>query len=187
MSLTVEHGSKLRPKAAFLDRDGVINHDHGYVCNIAQFDLIDGVIEACQKLQLAGYDLVIVTNQSGIGRGYYTSSQFETLHHWLNVFLSNHKVKISGTYFCPHHLDAKLDAFRMACDCRKPEPGMLIQAQNELDIDLSRSVLFGDKESDLLAGQAVGLKTLGKIGTPSALAHIQCDSLIEGVEQLLGC
>lgn len=143
-------------RVAFLDRDGVINFDHGYVYRIEDFQFIPGVLEGLKTLQAHGFDLVIFTNQSGIGRGYYTESQLQTLHQWLLERLAHEGIHVLKIYYCPHHPQAKLDAYRQSCHCRKPAPGMLLQAQQELDIDLKASIVFGDKISDCEAGQKAG-------------------------------
>lgn len=165
--------------AIFLDRDGTINVDHGYVHEIVQFEFIDGVIEACRTLNEMGFALFVITNQSGIARGYFDEAQFLTLTEWMKAIFAKHDVIISGVYYCPHHADDQ-------CDCRKPKPGMLQQAQKEFDIDLSRSFMVGDKLDDILAGKAAGVKTVlvksGKAITNAVIA--QADFVIESVAML---
>lgn len=143
-------------KAAFLDRDGVINIDHAYVHKAEEFEFIDGVLEACADLVASGFKLVIVTNQSGIGRGYYTEDDFHHLTEWMKEVFEKAGAPVSAVYFCPHHPEKALPQYRMSCTCRKPEPGMLLKAAADLDIDLKTSIMFGDKPGDMTAGKAAG-------------------------------
>lgn len=147
----------MKAAAVFLDRDGVINVDSGYVSRWDQFKFIPGAVEAMRFFSDAGYLLVIVTNQSGIGRGYYTEPDFSQLTELMQAHLSSEGVDVAGVYFCPHHTEAKIVQYRIACDCRKPEPGMLLRAAHELNIDLARSVMVGDKSSDMIAAQRAGI------------------------------
>lgn len=143
--------------AAFLDRDGVINEERNYVYRIEDFQFLPGALEACRRFVEAGYLLVIVTNQAGIARGYYDTADFESLTRWMEARFAEAGAPLSGVYHCPHHPDAKLSSLRMACDCRKPAPGLILQAQRQLGIDLRRSFLVGDKLSDIEAGRAAGV------------------------------
>ena len=143
--------------AVFLDRDGVINVDSGYVGDWDSFVFLPGVIQAMRALCDAGYALVIVTNQSGIGRGFYTEEDFQVLTERMCNELSRHGVSIAGVYFCPHLPEAALPQYRKTCDCRKPKPGLIHGALEELDIDLTRSVMVGDKNSDMQAALAAGI------------------------------
>mgnify|MGYP001346896760 FL=1 len=143
--------------AVFLDRDGVINVDSGYVGDWDSFVFLPGVIQAMRALCDAGYVLVIVTNQSGIGRGFYTEEDFQVLTERMCNELSRHGVSIAGVYFCPHLPEAALPQYRKTCDCRKPKPGLIHRALEELDIDLTRSVMVGDKNSDMQAALAAGI------------------------------
>jgi len=144
-------------KAAFLDRDGVINIDHGYLHQPEQFDFIDGVFEACRHLQNLGYLLIVVTNQSGIARGYYTEHQFALLTSWMKQQFAAQGVKIDGVYYCPHHLEKGQNPYNIDCDCRKPRPGMLTQAIREYGIDPALSLMLGDKAADMQAAAAAGV------------------------------
>ena len=143
--------------AVFLDRDGVINVDSGYVGDWDSFVFLPGVIDAMRILCDAGYALVIVTNQSGIGRGYYSEEDFNRLTERMRDELSGHGVGVAGVYFCPHLPEATLPQYRKTCDCRKPKPGLIHRAMEELDIDLTRSAMVGDKDSDMQAALAVGI------------------------------
>lgn len=146
-----------RRPAAFLDRDGVINVERDYVYRIEDFALLPGVVEALQLLQRAGYALVVVTNQGGIGLGKYTEADMHKLHAHLRAMLTEAGVRLDGIYHCPHHPRSPRPEMRGPCDCRKPAPGMLLQAARELRLDLSRSFLAGDKGGDVAAGRAAGV------------------------------
>lgn len=139
-------------KALFLDRDGVVNVDHGYIYQAEQFEFIDGVFEACQAFQNAGFDIVIVTNQSGIGRGYYTEQDFHKLTEWMVNEFSQQGIKILDVMFCPHHPEKAIPEYLQNCDCRKPAPGMLLEAIVKHNIDPKSSIIVGDKDSDIKAG-----------------------------------
>ena len=147
----------MKGAAVFLDRDGVINVDSGYVGDWDSFVFLPGVIRAMRTLCDAGYALVIVTNQSGIGRGFYTEEDFHVLTERMCSELSRHGVSIAGVYFCPHLPEATLPEYRQTCDCRKPKPGLIHRALEELDIDLTRSAMVGDKSSDMQAALAAGI------------------------------
>ncbi len=177
--------------AAFLDRDGVINIDHGYVVRHEEFTWVPGVLEASAQLHRAGFALVVVTNQSGIGRGLYSEADFMALTTWMRAQFAAAGAPLAGVYFCPHHPTDAVGAFRVACECRKPAPGMLLAAERELGLDLSRSVLFGDKPSDLQAASAAGVRhrvllATDGIGVPAAapagLATGSFASLAEAVQ-----
>ncbi|MFT6978203.1 MAG: D-glycero-D-manno-heptose 1,7-bisphosphate phosphatase [Shewanella psychromarinicola] len=173
-------------KAVFLDRDGVINKDNGYVHIVDDFEYIDGVFEACLALKQMGYLLVVVTNQSGIARGMYSEDDFHHLTEWMDWNFADKGVELDGIYYCPHHPEKGLGEYKQDCDCRKPKPGMLIDAAQFLKIDLSQSVMVGDKADDIRAARAAGLKTaiLVKTGkvidqAGSTLADIVLDSIAD--------
>lgn len=144
-------------RAAFLDRDGVINVDHGYVYRREDFEFLPGVLAACAQLHRLGFALVVVTNQAGIGRGLYGEDDFKRLTEWMGGEFAAAGAPLAGVYHCPHHPEAALPSYRRICDCRKPAPGMLLAAMRELSLDPARSVLFGDKASDIEAGAAAGV------------------------------
>lgn len=147
-----------RRPAAFLDRDGVLNVDHGYVGHVEQFEWLPGVPQALRRLQRAGYALVVVTNQSGIARGLYTESDLARLTQHMRAELTTHGVTLDALYYCPHHPEAGVIDYRQACDCRKPRPGMITRAIDELRLDAARSCLFGDNARDIAAGRAAGIR-----------------------------
>ena len=152
-------------RAAFLDRDGVINIDHAYVHDREHFDWVPGVLEGARILAEAGFALVVVTNQSGIGRGYYTEEDFLALTAWMKDAFARAGAPIADVRFCPHHPDKALGRYRIDCGCRKPRPGMILAAAEALEIDLSRSILFGDKPGDCTAGRLAGLPERVLLGT----------------------
>ena len=154
----------LRP-AAFLDRDGVINMDRGYVSRAEDFEFVTGVFEGAAALQRLGFALVVITNQSGIGRGLYSESDFLALTRWMSDRFEQHSVHIDGVFYCPHHPTEAFGRYQCECDCRKPAPGMLLRAARELNLDLTRSAMFGDKVSDLQAAAAVGVPLRYLLGT----------------------
>jgi D-glycero-D-manno-heptose 1,7-bisphosphate phosphatase len=164
-------------RAAFLDRDGVINVDRGYVHTRGDFEFIEGVFDAAAKLSNKGYALFVITNQSGIGRGWYTEEQFLQLDNWMREQFAQSGTAIEATYYCPHHPTDAVGRFRRQCDCRKPAPGMLLRAAREHGLDLSQSVMLGDTFADLQAAKAAGVSTrvlLGKnaIATPDEPAPL---------------
>jgi len=161
--------------AVFLDRDGVINVDTGYVYDVDDFQFIDGVIESMLKLKQKGYLLVVVTNQSGIARGYFTEAQFMNLTEWMDWSLADRGVDLDGIYFCPHHPTEGSEPYRQACSCRKPGPDMILDAAKALDIDLTASYMVGDKPSDLKAAinAKVGHKVMVRTGKPITDAGIE--------------
>lgn len=139
-------------KAVFLDRDGVLNEDNGYTYMLSDLRILDGVIEGLRKISSLGYQLIIVSNQSGIARGFFTLDQMHIFMQGLINVLYKYDVEILDYYYCPHHIDGKIDEFTKSCSCRKPEPEMIIQAKKKYNLDLSRSILIGDKETDIMAG-----------------------------------
>ena len=165
--------------AVFLDRDGVINADHGYVSTWERFEFLAGVPGALRELQDAGYLLVIVSNQSGIGRGYYSEGDVESLNQAIAQYLgSTVGVTLSGFYHCPHHPTEAEGEFRRQCDCRKPAPGMIRQAVLDHGIDLNTSLLVCDKDSDIEAGRAAGVARLFKVVDSPETATSEPDILL---------
>ena len=146
--------------ALFLDRDGVVNIDHGYVYSQENFHFVDGIFDLVANAHKLGYLVVIVTNQAGIGRGLYTPEDFHALMSWVTSRFQDGGGDIDAIYFCPHHPEHGLGKYRQVCCCRKPAPGMFLQAQKDHGIDMERSILIGDKPSDIIAGRAAGVRTL---------------------------
>ncbi|UDG79529.1 D-glycero-beta-D-manno-heptose 1,7-bisphosphate 7-phosphatase [Candidatus Steffania adelgidicola] len=145
--------------AIFLDRDGTINTNNGYLYKIENFHFIDGVIEALRELKKTGFALVLITNQSGLARGYFNHKQFIRLTQWMNWSLINHGINFDGIYFCPHHPHGIIEELRQTCNCRKPQPGLLLDAQRHLRIDMASSYMVGDTLNDMLAAKAAGVGT----------------------------
>lgn len=139
-------------KALFLDRDGVVNVEKDYLYKIDDFEFINGIFELCKFFQEKNYKIVIVTNQSGIARGFYSEDDFNHLSHWMTKQFQTNGIEITAIYHCPHH-----EKYSIKCQCRKPEPGMLLQAAQEYNIDLVNSIIVGDKERDIEAGLNAGL------------------------------
>ncbi|MHA2940259.1 D-glycero-beta-D-manno-heptose 1,7-bisphosphate 7-phosphatase [Vibrio sp. RC27] len=178
--------------AVFLDRDGVINIDHGYVHNEDDFEFVEGVFEATQELQSRGYLLVLVTNQSGIARGKFSEDRFMSLTQWMDWNFEDNGVEFDGIYYCPHHSEAGIGEYKQDCDCRKPKPGMFLSARDFLKIDMAKSVMVGDKAEDMMAAQAagVGTKILVRTGKPitergTELADAVLDSIADVPKYLL--
>jgi D-glycero-D-manno-heptose 1,7-bisphosphate phosphatase len=166
-------------RAAFLDRDGVINVDYGYVYRADQFELISGVTTALRRLQEAGMRLIVVTNQSGIARGLYGEPDYERLTEHMRGLLMREGIRLDGVYHCPHLPDAVLSAYRRCCDCRKLA---------EFGVDPAHSLLFGDKPSDIQAGRAAGIDWccfIGRANAQSAGADCVAPDLLRGVEVAL--
>lgn len=149
-----------RRPAVFLDRDGTINEQMGYINHITRFQLLPGVGAAIRSLNQAGLPVAVVTNQSGLARGYFPESLLDEVHDTMRRQLALEGARIDGLYICPHHPEAKEERFRLACNCRKPKTGLLEQAAAELGLDLARSYMVGDRWSDLRCGAAVGATTV---------------------------
>ncbi len=146
--------------AVFLDRDGTINEEQNYLHRIEDFRFIAGAPEAIKELNRAGYLVLVVTNQSGVARGYFSLQDVEALHQHLTQRLAEAGAHIDGFYVCPHHPTAGEGGLRCVCSCRKGEPGLLLQAAREHGINLSRSYMVGDKEADIEAGEKAGCSSL---------------------------
>lgn len=144
--------------AIFFDRDGVLNEEVGYLWQIEKFAWIDGARDAIKFCNERGLLVVVVTNQSGIARGMYTAADVAKLHDFMQKSLSEVGAHIDAFYFCPHHPEGVVPEFAVACDCRKPKPGMILRACEELQIDPARSILFGDSQRDIDSARAAGLR-----------------------------
>ncbi len=147
----------MRP-AAFLDRDGVLNVDHGYAHRPEQLDWIDGAPEAVRLLNEAGYYVIVVTNQAGVARGYYDEGAIHRFHAHMQERLAEHGARIDAFYYCPHHPQGSVKEFAIICRCRKPMPGMLEQAAGDWPVDLTKSFLIGDKDGDVAAAEAFHIR-----------------------------
>lgn len=137
-------------KTIFLDRDGVINKEKNYLYKIADFEFIDGIFDACQHFQSLGYQIIIITNQSGIFRGYYTEGDFKEVTKWMLKQFEKKEINILDIFYCPHGPDS-------ICNCRKPKPGMFLNAKTKHEIDMNNSWMIGDKETDVIGANASGI------------------------------
>ena len=158
MLLSNSNGFGGTKRAVFLDRDGTINIEKDYLYRIDDFEFVAGVPEAILRLNTAGWLVVVITNQSGVARGYYSEDDIRILHSYISSQLAAIGAKVDGWYFCPHHLSGDAP-YNIDCECRKPLPGMLIQASRDLGIDLGSSWMVGDKLVDVEAGLAAGCRT----------------------------
>jgi D-glycero-D-manno-heptose 1,7-bisphosphate phosphatase len=147
-------------EAVFLDRDGTLIEEVNYLSAPEQVRLISGAADAVRRLNDAGLLVVVVTNQAGVARGYFPESRVAEVHAHLSALLAECGAKIDAYFYCPHHPTEGIGAYRVACECRKPRPGLLLTAARELGIDLSRSWMIGDKLCDASAGEAAGCRTL---------------------------
>jgi D-glycero-D-manno-heptose 1,7-bisphosphate phosphatase len=143
--------------AVFLDRDGVVNVDRGRVHRVEDFEFMPAALTTCRQLASAGFVLVVVTNQAGIARGWYTIDDFRRLSQWMAAQFADAGAPLGGIYFCPHYPMGSVPALSTPCACRKPEPGMILTAAKDLRLDLARSALVGDKWSDIAAGRRAGV------------------------------
>jgi D-glycero-D-manno-heptose 1,7-bisphosphate phosphatase len=146
--------------AVFLDRDGTINEQMGYVNHLSRFILLPGVGRAIQRLNKAGLPVVVISNQSGVARGYFPEKLITQVHHKMETLLARDGARLDGIYYCPHHPRAEDPRYRRECDCRKPGAGLLHQAAADLHLDFKRSFMVGDRTSDLKAARQVGAKAI---------------------------
>jgi D-glycero-D-manno-heptose 1,7-bisphosphate phosphatase len=161
--------------ALFLDRDGVINIDHGYVHRRENFEFVPGIFDLVRSANAAELVVVVVTNQSGIARGFYSEAVFRDLTDWMLSRFRDVGARVDAVYHCPHHPEGVVSALRVVCACRKPRPGMFLQAVDDLGIDQQRSTVIGDKLSDLQAGESAGVRRL------VLLRHDRADESVDGI------
>jgi D-glycero-D-manno-heptose 1,7-bisphosphate phosphatase len=144
-------------KTVFLDRDGVLNFDSGYVGKWSDFFFLPNAIDALRNLIRHNFQIIIVTNQSGIARGFFTEREYLSLEREIESYLSEKGVPITATYYCPHHIEGSVPEYSLKCDCRKPLPGMLVKAASDFNVSFSAAIMIGDKNSDMQAAEAVGI------------------------------
>jgi len=144
--------------AVFLDRDGTMNEEVGYLGSLDKLKLYDNAVEAVRLINDSGMKAVVITNQSGVARGYFDEEFVRTVHEAIQKILGEQGAMIDAFYYCPHHATEGIGVYRQACSCRKPETGMLIRASEDLDIDLKRSYIVGDTLKDIQTGDRVGAK-----------------------------
>lgn len=145
-------------KAVFLDRDGTINEEMGYINHASRFKLFEFSLKAIKILNEAGFKVFIITNQSGLARGYFEQQLLDEIHESLLQQAQKENAKIEKIYYCPHHVDGVVEEFKRNCNCRKPKPGMLLQAQKEYNISLKDSYLISDRYKDIKLAHTMGLK-----------------------------
>ena len=165
-------------KTIFLDRDGVINKEVNYLHKIDEFEFIDGIIKTCLYFQNLGYKIIIITNQSGISRGYYTESDYQKLTQWMLEQFQYKNVNILDVFHCPHGPES-------TCDCRKPKPGMFLKAKAKHNIDMKNSWMIGDKEVDVTAANASGIKStiLVRSGHKIDESNSNASYILDSIEQ----
>ena len=186
-------GNGALKRAVFVDRDGTINVEREYLYRVDEFEFIPGAPQAVRLLNEAGFLVVVVTNQSGVARGYYTEDDVAVLHRHIASELANAGARVDAWYYCPHHPSGR-GSYSLPCRCRKPLPGMLQEAARRYNIDLAASVMIGDKLVDMEAGIAAGCSTiLVRTGYGAVEeAHVPpgtvvCDDLLAGARYLTGC
>ena len=145
-------------RAFFFDRDGVLNEEVGYLWEIEKFKWVDGAREAIKFCNERGLPAIVVTNQGGIARGLYTARHVDALHAFMQEELARLGAHIDAFYYCPHHPEGIVEEFSVACECRKPKPGLILRACQDFKINPSEAILFGDSERDIKAAEAAGLR-----------------------------
>lgn len=177
-------------RALFLDRDGVVNREVGYLWKAEQIEFMPGIFELCRTAQQRGYKLIVLTNQSGIARQLYSETDFHTLMGCMIAEFTRQHVRLDGYYYCPHHPDHGVGKYRLDCAARKPQPGMLLSAARDHGVDAAQSVLIGDRCSDIGAGTAAHIgKVLLFQGTaptpcPSSRPYTHISTLLEAIPLL---
>jgi D-glycero-D-manno-heptose 1,7-bisphosphate phosphatase len=156
-----------RKNIIFLDRDGVVNIDYGYVHRAEELCYVEGIFETLQYLSKKGYSFIIVTNQSGIGRGYFSEDDFHNFMKLIEIDFKNNKLDLHGYYYCPHHPEANIEKYRTECSCRKPGTKMINDAINDYMIEIEESILIGDKLTDMECGLESGVGKIFLLGNHS--------------------
>lgn len=175
-------------KALFLDRDGIINHEVGFLHRSEDVRFVDGIFDLCRTAQSLGYALVVVTNQSGIGRGLYTLAHFETLMDWMSLQFGEQGITLTAVYHCPYHPTQAIGEYKRESEDRKPSPGMILGAARDHNLDLAQSILIGDRCSDIAAANAAGLRKAFLLSGTEANscpdAHVPITTLAEATHWL---
>ena len=167
-------------KALFLDRDGVINVEKEYLYKQEDFEFVEGIFELCRYFQVKGYLIFVVTNQSGIARGFYSEEDFDTLSQWMLEAFEKEGITLSHIYHCPHH--PKISG---ACTCRKPKPGMLLQAKEAYGIDMEHSIMIGDKERDIEAGLNAGLHVSYLFDESQTVTESKATHIVSSLKEII--
>lgn len=181
-------GQRRRARAVFLDRDGVINEDVGYIGDAARVKILPGVAQAIHQLNQKKFKVIVVTNQSAVARGLFSEADVQQVNDYIKKKLAEKQAVIDGIYYCPHHIEGVIEKYRRDCNCRKPKTGMIEDAVRDFHLDLKSSFLIGDNESDIEAGRRADCRTIlitstGK-GT-NAAADYAAGDLPEAVACLL--
>lgn len=166
-------------KAVFLDRDGTLIIDKGYICKVEDVEFIKGVFAALKELSKCGYKLIVITNQSGIGRGYFSEKETNIINEYIRETFKKNDVHIDGFYFCPHYEGSRIKKYNLNCNCRKPKIGLILKAAREHNISVNKSYMIGDKEIDVIAGVNAGMKKCYKVDEEHNLLYyskIICDT-----------
>jgi D-glycero-D-manno-heptose 1,7-bisphosphate phosphatase len=172
-----------KSKALFLDRDGVINHDVGYLHRVEDVRWVDGIFQLCRAAVKLGYKLVVVTNQSGIARGLYSEADFHALMQWMELKFAREQAPLDAVYYCPFHPVHGVGEYKREHEDRKPGPGMVLRAARELGLDLGQSVFVGDRCSDIQAGNAAGVgRVFLLLGTEEAACSGEFEEVVSLAE-----
>lgn len=172
-------------RALFLDRDGVINVNHGYVWTPERTDFIEGIFDLVRLAREKAYRIIVVTNQAGIARGYYSEQQFKNYMAWMGQVFKERGAALDAVYYCPHHPTEGIGDYLKTCECRKPAPGMILQAQREHGIELEKSIMIGDKLSDIIAANAAGIGYVYKVNEVSERPYAFCNNDMESLRNAI--
>lgn len=175
-NMQIAYEVEMGRKAIFLDRDGTINVEKNYLFRIEEFEFIPGVPEAIKGFKELGYLVIVITNQSGVARGYYSEDDVKRLHEHINERLAEYGTGIDAFYYCPHLPDAVIPEYQMECDCRKPRRGLFEQAVRKWDIDTNGSWVIGDRERDIIPGIELGMR--GMILTNKEITMQCCENRV---------
>jgi len=171
-------------KALILDRDGVINKEINYLHRSEDVEFVEGIFEMCKLFFDQGYTIVVVSNQAGIGRGYYSEDDFLKLTRWMTDQFATNGVNLSKVYYCPYHPTDGVGHYKKDSFDRKPKPGMILKARDEFDLDLALSILIGDKLSDIEAGINAGVGTNVLLGRSEMMGTVKPDVVINSLNEL---
>jgi D-glycero-D-manno-heptose 1,7-bisphosphate phosphatase len=157
LAVAQEETAKMK-KALFLDRDGVVNEDYHYAHKPEHITFRDGIFDLCRAAIDKGYIIIVISNQAGVAKGKFSEEDVRALHRWMQEQFRSRSIEIAAFYYCPHHKDGIVERYRLDCECRKPRPGLILRAKKEFNVDIAKSLMIGDKESDRIDLQ--GLRTV---------------------------